>query len=202
MNEEVEKIIKEYVKSINGMIYAPIPHPIFNGIKAIHDGRANIILENIGKIKDLHNGLDIGSHWGEMCYVLENAGIKMTAIESYINAYKVLVELRNDCNKNFDVIYGNVLELNNIKYDVIMALNIFHHFIKTEEKYNKWINMLSRLDCKVMFFQSHNIKENQMINSYKNFKPQEFVEIILENSCLNNYKLIHDINRPIYMLTI
>jgi cyclopropane fatty-acyl-phospholipid synthase-like methyltransferase len=202
MNKEVEKIINAYIKTQNGKMYAPIPHPFFKNIESIHAGRSNIIVKKISEMKNLYTGLDIGSHWGEMCYVLENLGIKMTAIENYINAFKVLIELRNDCNKNFQVIFGDILDFNVvIKYDIIMALNIFHHFIKTQEKFEKWLNMLHKLDCKVMFFQSHNVKETQMLNSYKNFKPEEFVNIIIENSCLKKYELICDINRPIYVLT-
>lgn len=201
MEDNIKIKIEEYIKNANNMIYAPIPHPLFSNIKAIHDGRSSIIVDKIKKRDDLFTGLDIGSHWGEMCYVLEDNGIEMTAIESYKVAFDILTALRDDCNRQFKTIYGDVLNLSEIKYDIIIATNIFHHFLKTKEKYDKWLKMLSRIDCKIMFFQSHNIKETQMKNAYKNFNPEEFIEKILQNSCLNNYELILNINRPIYMLS-
>lgn len=205
MNQEIKKLIDNYIKSQNGKIYSPIPHPMLESYESIHKNRSSIIIEKTEGIKefyDIKTGLDIGSHWGEMCYILEDLNIEMTGIESYVGAYKVLTELKNDCKRKFNTINGDVLNMKEIRYDLIIALNIFHHFIKTEEKYNKWIKMLNRIDCKVMFFQSHNTNETQMINSYKNFNPDEFVNVILDNSCLNKSEKILNINRPIYMLTI
>jgi len=202
MKKDVINSINNYIQKNNGKIYAPIPHPIFRGLECKHSDRSEIIKKKIQESKDLRTGLDIGSHWGEMCYTLEDAGIEVTAIEKSRKIYQVLTELKKDLERNFNTIHGNVFSLKEIKYDVIVALNIFHHFLKQKDTYDEWLKLLKRLDCKVMFFQAHNPKEKQMIGAYKNFNSEEFVDVILKNSCLNTSELILDGDRPLFMLTI
>lgn len=201
MNNKTLILIKNYIKNNEGKLYAPIPHPMFEGFECTHTGRAEVIRNKIKEINNLKTGLDIGSHWGEMCYVLEDMGIQMTAIEKRKKTHLILNDLKNDLNRKFNVILGSVFSLDPIKFDIILALNIFHHFIKKKRIYNKWIDMLQRLECKVMFFQAHNPNEGQMLDAYKNFDSTEFVKVILQNSCLNEAELILDGKRPIFMLT-
>jgi hypothetical protein len=75
-------------------------------------------------------------------------------------------------------------------FSVTLALNIFHHFIKTPEFHNKLTLLLNNLDTQVMIFESHNTQEKQMNGAYKNYSPLEFVNFIIEESSLNYYEEI------------
>lgn len=202
MTEYIKKLIDDYIISTRGKLYAPIPHPYFSGIESVHDNRSDVIINCVkNDISSLKTGIDIGSHWGHMCYELENCGIEMTAVESYKGAYDVLTFLKEDSGRDFKTIHGDIFSFSEINYDIILALNIFHHFIKTEKKFNNLKELLSRINCKIMFFQSHNTKETQMVGSYKNFNNDEFVDFILENSNLSKSECILQGRRPIYKIT-
>jgi biotin synthase-related radical SAM superfamily protein len=54
---------------------------------------------------------------------------------------------------------------------------------------------------KEMFFQPHRPEENQMKEAYKNYNKVEFVQFIIDNSCLLYSKIIGEENgRTIYKL--
>ena len=89
----------------------------------------------------------------------------------------------------------------NESYDVILALNIVHDFLKKEDRHNKLIAMLGRMRVREMIFQSHNPDEPQMAGAYRNYSPDEFVQFILAHSCLKTAEYIGaDQDRPIYRL--
>jgi hypothetical protein len=56
----------------------------------------------------------------------------------------------------------------------------------------------------IMYFQPHDPKEKVMQNAYLNYDNKQFVEFIINHSCLNEYELINKksdgANRPIYKL--
>ncbi len=80
-------------------------------------------------------------------------------------------------------------------------MNIFHHFLKKKELYFKLIELLKRLKMKELFLQTHRHNEAQMEGAYKNYSPEEVVDFVLENSCLDEFKLIgEEDGRPIYKL--
>ena len=52
-----------------------------------------------------------------------------------------------------------------------------------------------------MFFQVHRQEEKQMENAYKNYNATDFLQFIIDNSCLNFYTEIGEENgRKIYKL--
>ena len=76
------------------------------------------------------------------------------------------------------------------KFDVVLALNIFHHFIKTEQFHQKLVKLLNNLNTDVIIFESHDPKEEQMDNSYKNYSPEEFVQFIMKETGLTKHEEI------------
>ena len=54
-----------------------------------------------------------------------------------------------------------------------------------------------------MFFGAHNPRELQNIEGYINYTPDQFVNFLIENSCLKEAKLIGEMEngRCIYKLT-
>lgn len=201
ISPEVRNIIENYAKENNGTIYAPILHPEYSDLPSSHGPeRFDMIRPYLG-----HEGgtvVDIGSHWGYMAHLLEDAGYRVTAIEHADDLFQVLKGLRDACEKNFEVIHASVFDVKPFKYDIAIALNIFHHFLKKKFRYDQFLPFLKRLDCKTMIFQSHRAEEPQMRGSYLNFSPDEFADFISDKTKLKNVEKIGIYNRrQIYRLT-
>jgi len=114
-------------------------------------------------------------------------------------------KLRDIERKKFKIINKSIFDLDEKRdFDIVLALNIFHHFLREKGLYLKLIEFLRKLDMKVMYFQPHDPSEKVMQNAYLNYDNKQFVEFIINNSCLNEYALINKTsdgaNRPIYKL--
>ncbi|MDP3668901.1 MAG: hypothetical protein Q8R69_04325, partial [Telluria sp.] len=120
--------------------------------------------------------------------------------ESYLY---FLEGLRRACGRTFTVINKSVFEpMERRNFDVVLALNIFHHFLKTKEQHHLLVALLGRLEMQVMYFESHKPAEGQMRDSFVNYAPEEFVKFIIEHSCLNTYQFLGaaEDGRYLYML--
>lgn len=198
------KEILEYARINGGKIYHPITHPDLSDIPSVYgDERFKIIQQYLPmKAGTL---LDIGAHWGYFCHKFEETGFDCYAVESDTKAIYFLKKLKTAENRKFRVISGSIFDYRGKNdFDVVLALNIFHHFIKTEETFFKLIELLKRLDMKVMFFQPELPGSPQMQGAYRNFACDEFVKFILDNSILNeaNYIGRTDDRRPIFRLKV
>ena len=192
---EIRKGILLYAKDQpTGKIYHPITHIDLQDVPSFHEmetSRFNIIKKNLTSTKGCL--LDIGAHWGYFCHRFEEFGFNCYAVENnYVNIY-FLEKLRRADNKTFTIIPKSIFdfqEISNIDFDVVLALNVFHHFLKTKESYFKLIEMLHNLRVKEMFFEPHNPKEFNNIIVYRNYYEEEFVQFILQNSKLKKAQQI------------
>jgi hypothetical protein len=200
----LKKEILEYSRNYKNRIYEKITHPDLANIPSVHNGRRYDIIKNNITIEK-GTLLDIGCNWGYFCHRFENDGFECYGVEnSRLNLY-FLKKLKKAENKKFRVIPYSIFNLpGNIseEFDVILALSVFHHFIKNEVTYKKLILFLKNLKAKEMFFEPHNPEEPQMKGSYKNFVDTEFAEFVVENSSFNNFKIIgySEMGRPIYKI--
>ena len=66
-----------------------------------------------------------------------------------------------------------------------------------------FMELLHRLNIKVLFFGAHNPNEFRNSKVYKNFNPEQFVSFIIENSCLKEAKILIKTKdgRKIYKIT-
>lgn len=193
-----------YAKEHRGKTYHPITHPDLQDIPAFHgQDRFSII----GKNLSVREGwlLDIGAHWGYFCHKFEEIGFDCYAVESDKVSVHFLKKLKRAENRDFKIIPKSIFEypdIENVHFDVVLALNIFHHFLKKEDSYFKLINLLKNLKMKEMYFEPHLPNEFQSGELYKNYSEEEFVEFILQKSKLNNAELIGEAKdgRKIYKL--
>ena len=190
---EWQSLINEiiaYAKKNNGYVYQPLTHPDLRNIPSAHgEKRFKIIRENLPQSQGTL--LDIGAHWGYFCHLFEEIGFDCYAVESAQEHIFFLNKLKKAGNKNFEIIKQSILDYKPDRFfDVVLALNIFHHFLKTKEDLNKLIALLGRMNMKTMFFEPHITTEQQMQGAYKNFEHDEFVQFILANSCLNSAEII------------
>lgn len=174
-------------------LYQPITHPDLSDMPAEHRSidRFNIIRENLsvkqGKL------LDIGAQFGYFCHKFEELGFECYAVENSLEAVYFLKKLKRAENRRFKIVAQSILEWEDAKkleFNVVLSLNIFHHFLKEKKSYLELINLLRNLQMKEMFFEPHLLDEPQMRNAYKNYCEKEFVEFILQNSQLKSAKLI------------
>jgi len=194
--------ILSYAKKHGGKVYQPLTHFDLQSISSAHgDKRFEIIRDHLplrkGKL------LDIGAHWGYFCHRCEELGFDCYAVENAPENVYFLKRLRTAEGKKFRVIAESILTYRErFCFDVVLALNIFHHFLKKQDDYNMLVGFLQRMDMKMMFFEPYRTSEGQMINAYRNYEPDEFVRFILSHSGLNHADLIGEAEdgRPIYKL--
>jgi len=201
---EFRKEVIDFARSdpvLGGKLYQPITHPDLADIPSLYGHeRFQLLRENLPvRSGDL---LDIGAHWGYFCHRFEEEGFDCYAVESDARARYFLEKLKRAENRKFKIIYGSIFDYHDKSdFTVVLALNIFHHFLKSEETYHRLVDLLRRLDMRVMFFQTEAPDSVQMKDAYRNFSFDEFVDFILENSCLGDATCIGEANgRPIYRL--
>ena len=199
-----KKEILEYSLNYKNRVYEKLTHPDLSSIPSVHNGsRYDIIKEHLTATKG--NLLDIGCHWGYFCHRFENDGFECYGIEnSSLNLY-FLEKLKRAENKKFRVMHCSLFTMpENIpqNFDVILALSIFHHFIKSKVTYKKLIRFLKNLKGTEMFLEPHNPEEPQMRKAYKNFIDEDFAKFIIDNSSFKNFEIIgySEVGRPLYKI--
>ena len=196
------KEILHFAKRQSNKVYHPLTHIDLRDIPAEHGhSRFEIIKPYFAKQKGTL--LDLGAHWGYFCHKCEDEGFNCIAIENDVRNLYFLKKLKRADNRRFEIIEESILNYRSkIRFNVVLALNIFHHFLKNEETYCKLIDFLGNLNVELMVCETHLPHERQMGAAYKNYGCDEFVGFILEHSQLNHSKLIGkaEDGRPIYML--
>lgn len=164
-----------------GKTYQKLFHPDLEFIETMHpDNRYDYVNKNTNlKGATL---LDLGSLFGYICYRGELDGFKCTAVEQVKDFTTVMKKMKDALDMKFDIIKGDMFNMQNNTYDIIVAFNIFHHFIKTEGLHEKLIGLLKKLEYKEMFVQFHKTHEQQMIGAYKNYNDEEFAKFIISHS--------------------
>jgi len=190
--EAFKKEIEMYAQRHNGKVYAPLTHVDLQTIPTHYtDERFEMIRSNVGKGNSTL--LDIGAHWSYFCHKFEEEGFHCFAVENDEENLYFLRKLRRAENKKFAVIPESIFALSQkepLKYDIVLALAIFHHFLKEESSFQKLKLLLKSLDVNEMYFEPHLSNEPQMKGAFVNFSPEEFADFIVGNSCLSNHKLI------------
>ena len=195
---------KNYQK---GKLYQPLIHPDLQDIPFQRDGeeRFKIIKKNL----TVQTGtlLDIGANLGYFCHKFEEEGFDCYALEENRMCLYFLEKLKEVENRKFKIIPETLFEYKKnqeINFDVVLALSIFHHFLERKDTYLNLIKLLKRLKTKELFFEVYLPSEFQGRKFYQNYTPDQFVNFIIKNSnCLKQAKLIgkSEKGRPIYKLT-
>ena len=199
------KFSSEFLRfqSVHGELYQPLIHPDLRFESSYTDQRFLIILENLA----ITNGalLDIGANLAYFCHKFEDLGFDCYAVEIRPSNVHYMKKLRDIEGKKFKIINKSIFDLNlKLDFDIVLALNIFHHFLREKELYQNLIEFLGRLKLKTMYFQPHDPSEKIMRNAYVNYDNEQFVRFIIKYSCLNKFELINKQSdgrsRPIYKI--
>ncbi len=194
--------------SRSGQLYQNPVHPDLQDIPFAHacEDRLAALTKSAGPGSG--SLLDIGANLGFFCHGFEELGYNCFAVERLPECARAAEKIRDSEGKTFTVIAKDLFTacsmepLQGRHFDVVLALNIFHHFIKQPDIFEKFTSWLRQLQVKTMFFEPHCSNEPQMVGAFANFDEGQFVEFILESSNLKHSELIHrcDDGRPIYRL--
>ena len=168
--------ILRYASGRDNRVYQPLLHPDLQAIPSRYDHRRyELIQANL----PFSSGtlLDIGAHWGYFCHRFANDGFDCTAVESSREALYFLEKLRIAGKKHFTIVNQSIFDYRNRQdCDVVLALNIFHHFLKTEASYRRLTALLGRLKVGVMILQTHQVDSDQMVGAFRAFGPASFAK--------------------------
>lgn len=185
--------------------YQPSIHPDLQHVPTHHDcvDRYVIIKEHLTEKKG--RLLDIGANLGYFCFMFEEEGFECVAVENSPNYVFLLNGLKKATSKKFRIISESVLDSKDVldkPYDVVLALNIFHHFLKSGDTFEKLGLFLANLSCKEMYFEPHLFADPQMENAFINMHEQEFAKYVQTKLRHNYCELIGKASddRPIYKI--
>jgi 2-polyprenyl-3-methyl-5-hydroxy-6-metoxy-1,4-benzoquinol methylase len=185
-----------YAEGEGGSTYQPLLHPDLDDILALHDhddceDRFLMVKQHMS----VNQGrlLDIGANLGYFCHRFEDEGFDCYAVEDFPRHLYFMSRLKRAENKRFRIIAASVLECSEIRsmhFEVVLALNVFHHFLKTKDSYDRFLDLLKNLQTGELFFEPHLPGEPQMRDAYKNYAPDEFAEFLVQSSILENVDFI------------
>ena len=187
-------------------IYAPVLHPDLRWIPSkLSHQRFDVMKRALGE-RNHGTLLDIGCNWGYFCHRFEDLGFECTGVEHDADLVYFLQKLKRAENKSFKIIHDSIFNYINEespRYDVVLALAVFHWFIISEETYHSFLRLLSNLRMDEMYFIPHKPTERQMRNAYWNPNEDEFVAFLLDKTELNHVAHLGyvDGNRSIYRLS-
>jgi hypothetical protein len=171
----VKKVYSYALDQKSGKIYQSCTHIDLQQIPSYYtEDRFDIVRKNLsvqgGRV------LDIGSHWGYFCH-------------NYPENIYFLEKMKRAENRRFSIVPKSVFEIPGLisqEFDVILALNVFHHLLHTREDYNRLISLLQNIRTKEMYFQSYNQEELRLHDIVVDYSEEEYVEFIKANSSLKN----------------
>lgn len=179
-----------------GVLYQPAMHFDLRHIPAEHAGEDRWAAMR-SHVDGAGTALDIGCNLGYFCHMLEQCGFSCTGIEYEADIAFAAQKIAVAEGRSFQILNGDVLDpaiferAGRARFDVVVALNIFHHFIKTESGHDRLRAMLGRLDCERMFFEPHMQDDPQMQRSFWNPSPAEFLKAVMQWSHLGQAEHIH-----------
>jgi hypothetical protein len=196
------KQVERYAREHDGKVYNVVAHPDLDHLPALHGwDRLKMIVDHLPM--DHGSVLDIGAHWGFFCHELEKRGFDCVAVEAMPQHVYFMERLKRAGRRRFDIVESSIFDYRDrSEFDLVLALYVFHHFLKTKELHERLIELLGRLQMRAMVFGCHNHDQDGMQTAYRNYPPEEFVNFILEHSNLRTARLIghEEGRRAIYLL--
>ena len=147
--------------------------------------RWEAIKSNLDEVTGVR-ALDIGSNLGFFCHQLEECGYSCIGVEYVPTIALAAQKIACAENRKLAIVTGDILseetqrKIAPLDFSVVIALNIFHHFIKTKDDYEKLRQFMNHIRIGTMFFESHHEDEPQMQGVFSNPTQNEFVKLIKE----------------------
>lgn len=200
--DEFRRSMLQYARDRGGGVYQRLDHPDLAVVPHVHG------LDRWPTIEPhLPAGggtaLDVGANAGLFSFALARSGYTVTAVERSEKEAYVLRRLVAASDLPIRPIKASIFDAPLAdRYRVVFALNIFHHFLKTEPTLRQLEGLLARLSAELVFFESHDPDEEQMRGAFYNPTPQEFAEWVAERLGLDGVRLLgRPEGRSLFLLT-
>ena len=190
--------IEAYV-SRRGSLYAPLSIPDFQFPTVFGNERVDAVLRLMPD--DCEKIVDLGAHWGEVSQLFAATGRSVLAFEKDAEYLRVLRLYREYSARSFEIADRDFLDERPLVADGVIAFNIFHHFLKSEEIFVRFSEWLGNLQCSFLAVQLHSQSETQMQGAYRNYGATQFVSFLSEKTGLEEAIDVgrYD-NRPVHVL--
>ncbi len=194
--------VHQYADEHSGEIYNSVHHPDLADIPVVHGAeRADLIRKHLSGLSG--RALDIGCHWGYYCIELAKMGFDCIGIEQSSQHGYFADGLMRASGYKYELRTESIFDTDlSEKFQVVLALYVFHHFLKEEEQLLKLENFLKMLDCEIMIFGSHNDDQPAMEKAFWNPSSDDMVEWLKDKGGFKTCELLGSESgrRSIYML--
>ena len=163
----------------DGQLYQPMWHA---DLRAFSSKKGHERFELIHDALPMRAGtlLDIGANSGYFSQRFADVGFDCTALERSQREAYFLRKLRDAGGYSFRVVEGSLRDLETDTFDVVLALNVFHHFLKSEGAFSELCAFLGRLTARALVLECHLADDPQMVNAYRNFAPDAFAGFVAD----------------------
>lgn len=182
---DLRHAILDYAGAHGGKVMAPLPHPDLADIPSTH-GHSRFEAIRAALPVDRGRLLDMGAHWGYFCHRFESLGFDCTAVEADPESVRFLRALREACSRRFAIHEGTVLEYPlEGRYDVVLALSVFHQFLMREVDLQRLTEFLKRLDTDNLVIEAlpH---QGPPMDRANLIGPEKFVAFVAEHASLRS----------------
>lgn len=197
------EILRFIKNTYDGKLYHPLTHPDLCNIPSVLQEDVFQLIKSHISVNG-HSLLHIGAHWGYFCHKFEDEGYHCYAVEEDPRHYHFLTKLKIAEGRQFTTARSDICTIfEKSNYDVILALNVLHRYLKTADSYDRFVKFLKRLRTNVIFFAPHSLRDVQMQGAYRNYGNADFMRFIAKYTNLSHYECIGYIENgvPIYKLT-
>lgn len=196
------KQVMAYAEQRGGSAYQPYLHP---DLASLPSDQGHERFQPLLDALPIRTGtlVDLGANAGYFSHRFESAGFRCIAVERSEKEAVFLTALRDALDRHFTVLKGSLAEVPLPgRVDVVLALNIFHHFLKSDESFATLQDFLFRLDTRYMLFEPHLPGDPQMRTASRNMAPVEFAEFVATTAGLERVEKL-DVaadGRPLFLL--
>jgi SAM-dependent methyltransferase len=200
-----------------GFIHQPLDHPDLDSLPLLYgrdlhqqafygDARWPLIRDSLPVAQG--TVLDIGAYFGYFDHRLEALGFTCYAVEPDPDNLAVL---RRHCDMRgraftiwpcslFDIERRAGIDLARHAFDVVLALNIFHHLVRTQADHDQLVAFLQRLRCRALYLEPD---ANAGVDAYRRFSDAEFVAFVQRHTGLSQARLLGRAQegRNVYLLS-
>lgn len=196
------KQVMAYAEQRGGSAYQPYLHP---DLASLPSDQGHERFQPLLDALPIRGGtlVDLGANAGYFSHRFESAGFRCIAVERSEKEAVFLTALRDALDRRFTVLKGSLAEVPLPgRVDVVLALNIFHHFLKSDDSFATLQDFLSRLDTRYMLFESHLPGDPQMRTASRDMAPGEFAEFVATTAGLERVEELEAAadGRPLFLL--
>lgn len=194
-----------YAQAGGGRLYQPALHCDLAAIPSSDrcKERWELISSQLGCRKG--TVLDIGANLGFFDNMLEDLGYDCTAVESDATLAHFMRGIRDANGHRFEIVTDSISARGLVAgrhFDVVLALSVLHHFLKTRYDYALLERLLDELDCDEMFFEPHATGDPQMAGAHVDLTSEAFTQLVVDRTGLTVVGELGETRngRPIYHL--